>query len=667
VIGAAFVLPVAAVGLSACDAPAPVPSASAKALDVVVPQESIAPPVEIASELAAPAPTNRWYSGLVLGDIPQPVFASPLSFSPRAGGFAWGLPVVQASQNAIISPASDDVTVTIASASGRPLFTAGDSLHVQLQYRADLGTPLADVDLAQGWPAVGLRAATALTLTTSVTWEAVDESLATTVVDGTTYAVAVTSGSVAGPLIDLAQDGSALFFAVPLGADPRAVADALGGVVTGVDVTYSTTDRVTTTSIRYVREEGGPTLVAAGPERTAGLECLGSFMTVRGESTLCQAESLDWEVPAVPVTTALDLSSVSVEQADALVRSLNEDAARMTTLPADTYFGGKGLARLANLLQVADALEETTTAAELSRRLSAAITEWAEPNGCEQRRERCFVYDPHLRGMVGLAPSFGSDEFNDHHFHYGYLLYAAAIAVQHDPELLPAIEPVLTLVAHDFGSPTATATFPQWRNFDPYQGHSWASGYSPFADGNNQESVSEAVNAWAGTAAWADVSGDAALGDAARWMLALESEAATRLWLAPDLSDFPEFQHDLVALEWGGKRDYATWFSPDPAAMLGIELLPLAPAQLPTWSPADATGAARVLAQVATAAPDGTVDGAAQAELFADYLIMYRALASAEDNAAAWQQARDLPVERIDDGNSRTYMLAWIAASGARQ
>ena len=37
--------------------------------------------------------------------------------------------------------------------------------------------------------------------------------------------------------------------------------------------------------------------------------------------------------------------------------------------------------------------------------------------------------------MVGLTPSFGSDEYNDHHFHYGYFLYAAGVLAANDPAL----------------------------------------------------------------------------------------------------------------------------------------------------------------------------------------------------------------------------------------
>jgi endoglucanase Acf2 len=37
-----------------------------------------------------------------------------------------------------------------------------------------------------------------------------------------------------------------------------------------------------------------------------------------------------------------------------------------------------------------------------------------------------------------------------------------------------------------------SSLFPFLRNFDVYQGHSWASGNSEFADGNNMESSESA-------------------------------------------------------------------------------------------------------------------------------------------------------------------------------
>ena len=53
--------------------------------------------------------------------------------------------------------------------------------------------------------------------------------------------------------------------------------------------------------------------------------------------------------------------------------------------------------------------------------------------------------------------------------------------------------------------------YPPFRNFDPYAGHSVASGVQQFADGVNQESSSEAINASYGMILWALASGDDAL------------------------------------------------------------------------------------------------------------------------------------------------------------
>jgi endo-1,3(4)-beta-glucanase len=84
--------------------------------------------------------------------------------------------------------------------------------------------------------------------------------------------------------------------------------------------------------------------------------------------------------------------------------------------------------------------------------------------------------------VVGMTPSFGSEEFNDHHFHYGYFLYAAAVLAANDPALAQRYAPVLNLLAAAIGSSanggkgssSETAHFPDRRTFDAYASHSWA-------------------------------------------------------------------------------------------------------------------------------------------------------------------------------------------------
>ena len=234
---------------------------------------------------------------------------------------------------------------------------------------------------------------------------------------------------------------------------------------------------------------------------------------------------------------------------------------------------------------------------------------------------------------------------NDHHFHYGYMLYAAAVVAKNDPALAKKIAPVVDLIAADIASPQASVNFPQYRNFDPYSGHSWASGTSPFADGNNQESSSEAVNAWNGLALWEQVRGNAGGYDEARWMMSVESDSAKLYWTNTDLSAFPEFTGKIVALNWGGKRDYATWFSPDPGAMLGIQLIPMGP-----YAQYLAGDNARITANLAEAAPTG------YGVEFGEYMVQYLALA---DPAAARSQLGSLPTT-IDNGTTKSYVLAWV-------
>ena len=306
--------------------------------------------------------------------------------------------------------------------------------------------------------------------------------------------------------------------------------------------------------------------------------------------------------------------------------------------PADTYFGGKALYRAAMLLQLAEQLEleapATTMRDEADRRARrSGPSRRAAPNAAAF----CFVYDEQGKGIVGLTPSFGSDEYNDHHFHYGYFLYAAGILTQDDPELAKKLAPVMNLLAADIGSNAGNGAFPDRRVFDAYAGHSWASGTSPFADGNNQESSSEAITAWTGLALWAKASGNADLETEATWMLSSEAQSGLAYWTNFDSAEpvYEGYGHQIVSLNWGGKRDYATWFSPEPAAMLGILVIPMSPAS--TYLGGDPE---RIKANVAEAT-GGKFD-----QKFGDYLLMYSALAGddrAQDRArqprASWTRS----------------------------
>ena len=102
-------------------------------------------------------------------------------------------------------------------------------------------------------------------------------------------------------------------------------------------------------------------------------------------------------------------------------------------------------------------------AAVLRERLVPELRAWTNPAGCSAEAARCFFYDEQNHGLVGLVATFGSDEFNDHHFHYGYFLYAAALVGQDDPSLVPELAPIMTLITADIARPTPSENFPALR------------------------------------------------------------------------------------------------------------------------------------------------------------------------------------------------------------
>jgi endoglucanase Acf2 len=355
--------------------------------------------------------------------------------------------------------------------------------------------------------------------------------------------------------------------------------------------------------------------------------------------------SVTTSAPLTDPSYQLDVSKLSDADKAALVEQIKSDAASIDFSATDTYFGGKYLYRGANLMTLAEQLGVTDVANDLRTKLTAELEMWFDPKRCATQATKCFVYDDQISSVIGQEASFGSDEMNDHHFHYGYLIYAAAVVSANDSALADKIAPVVDLVVADIASAQASSAFPQYRNFDPYAGHSWASGSSPFADGNNQESSSEAVNAWNAVALWAKVRGNADLQSQATWMMSEEANSAKLYWTDTDLSQFPAFTNTMASMNWGGKRDYATWFSADPGAMLGIQLIPMG-----SYSTYLAGDADRIKANLAQGATGG------YGVQFGEYMAQYLALA---DPAAARSQLANLPAQ-IDNATTKSYVMAYV-------
>lgn len=593
-------------------------------------------------------PTNSWLAPAVFAPDDRPVFTGVLSFRPLADGFDLGLPDVTVQQSLVMGahpqhvpialPADDYVLETWDDLSGTFLFTEG-------------GSEVGRLQAAQGWPYLAWTAAAELELALPPSAEPTDDG-ATFEVGGTLYHV-TTDGTLAGSALALAVGQHAVFWAEPDGATPADLDLLVAGAhpLDGTATTYGAGDAGATTTLEY--RGTAATVMAALPHQQAeltsdGESLTGTYTTVLGELALTSGTQVSSTVPVRDVVPALDVTRLGGDERAEVEDLLRADVAALSLDAVDSYFGGKQLQRATQLYVLArdlglDAEQEAARSA-----ITNVLDEWMDPAGCDARDTRCFAFDEMLGGVVGQEPSYGSDEFNDHHFHYGHFLYAVGTLALDDPALVEGYRAVADALAWDFAAPANAAGLPERRAFDDWAGHSWASGTAPFGDGNNQESSSESVNAWAGLLLWARASEQDAMAEQAQWMLSTEIATTLAYWVDPELP--AEFGHPSVGIVWQGKRDFATFFNADPSAVIGIQLIPMTPTH------ATYLAEAPVQALVDHAIPDGPTDHA-----LSDYVVMAQALA---DPAAAESMFRELPAEQIDNGNSAAYMLAFILTAG---
>lgn len=593
-------------------------------------------------------PTNKWYSGAVLQEEPKAIFPMPLAVKPSDKGFSYNLPQVQTTEKTISAPFVPDVTVEIENAQYYRL-TRYDELSFDLTYYDDKDGEVAVLKIAAGSPYIFLTTISEEIIQTNPDFKSSAIKLKTQTKDGKVYGM---SGSWSG-FDD--QDSRAMtvpsretisFFAGSQDNIKQLANVALNRVMK-TDVGYMRTDTGFKTSLHYMTENDEATYVVAMPHQKQGKqsETL-SYDSVYGPLTTKSDKTIEYETKDIAVTARLDLREMDADQKKQLIDQLRRDINATRFAATDTYFGGKELYRAAQLLELAEQLNEKQLANSIRSDLTDQFDMWLSAG--KTCGPKAFCVDEKIGGLVGGAASFGSDEFNDHHFHYGYFIYAAAIVAQYDDTFKDTYGDMINLLVADIANYKTDEEIPLRRSFDTYAGHSWASGASPFDDGNNQESSSEAANAWIGVSLWAQQTGNDYLKEHAEWLLSNEVSTAQIYWLLNENTPATSYEHSVVSLNWGSKRDYATWFSPEPSAILGIQLIPMSPTMLNYLSHVDDLKIKKQVDEVSRANPNGPLS---------DYVKMYAHVAGSRMNADEIASLKD---ELIDGGNSKSYMMAWF-------
>ena len=381
-----------------------------------------------------------------------------------------------------------------------------------------------------------------------------------------------------------------------------------------------------------------------------------SYNSVRGVMKLAQGSAFTTRMKFPGVLPVLpNAGGRTPEQMSALLQpELNKPA----FVTADTYWDGKQLGKLATLIPIAEQYGLTNAADTLRDRLRARLEDWfsATATNGAAKSKALFHYDERVGTLIGYPASYGSDtELNDHHFHYGYFIKAAAEIARHDPAWASDARwgAMVKLLIRDVVSPDhGDAMFPFLRCFDPYAGHSWASGTSHFPDGNNNESSSEAMNAWTGLILWAEATGDRALRDLGVFLFTTEMNAIQEYWFDVRDENHPAaFTASVATMIWGGKGANETWFTPDPQLVHGINWLPMHGGSLYLGHfPAYAEKNYRAL--VAEFKDGDRFDN------WPDIAWMYRALSDPRDAIRLYEAAD--PAKKIEDGNTRANVAHWI-------
>ncbi|MGH8047245.1 MAG: glycosyl hydrolase [Chthoniobacterales bacterium] len=242
----------------------------------------------------------------------------------------------------------------------------------------------------------------------------------------------------------------------------------------------------------------------------------------------------------------------------------------------DTYGSGKALTLAGQYLTLADEMGDATNFARIKTALVTALQNWltytpGEGNGF-------FSRYPDWKALIGSDVGYGSQAFNDLHFHYGYFAHAAALLGKYDKTFLANYGPMLREVVKSFANYDRNdLSQPFLRTFDVWEGHGNAGGLSSGGDGVNQESSSEAMNSWVGVYLLGSMLNDSQMTATGAMGFAMEGCAVNEYWQDLYKTNFPAgYTKAGAGVVWGEHYAYGTYFSADPAWIYAIQMLPSA-------------------------------------------------------------------------------------------
>jgi len=342
-----------------------------------------------------------------------------------------------------------------------------------------------------------------------------------------------------------------------------------------------TTDFTVSTSIK----EGTETNVLMGllPHQWANLDSTSptpseeSYQSIRGELKMLDgnhfkvSHTFKGVLPALPYlanySSGFDPTSLNQK-----IQLIENDALSSYT---DSYNEGQAMNRLIQTARIADQMGDSDALQKIHTTIKERLEDWLSYETGEV--SFLFYYQNNWTALLGYPAGHGQDSnLNDHHFHWGYFIHAAAFVEQFEPGWADDWGAMVNLLIRDAASSDRNdPLFPFLRNFSPYAGHSWANGFATFPQGNDQESTSESMQFATSLIHWGSATANDAIRDLGIYIYTTEQSAVEDYWF--DMYDrvFENYGEMVVSRLWGNDYDFQTFWGGGVAASYGIELYPI--------------------------------------------------------------------------------------------
>lgn len=314
--------------------------------------------------------------------------------------------------------------------------------------------------------------------------------------------------------------------------------------------------------------------LAAGAPQPVGY----SYNSVRGEIKTLGGNSFSVEnrfrgiLPTLPYLANYS-EGFSPSELNSKVEQLENDGLATWT---DSYNEGQVMNRLIQVARIADLTGDTVALIKIRATIKERLEDWLTAEASEVAF--LFYYNSDWSTLIGYPAGHGQDgNINDHHFHWGYFIHAAAFMEQFEPGWADQWGEMVNLLVRDAAAYSRNdEKFPFLRNFSPYAGHCWANGFATFPQGNDQESTSESMQFNSSLIHWGSVTGNDEIRDLGIYLYTTEQTAIEEYWLDIQERNFAASQqYSLVSRVWGNSYDNGTFWTSDIAASYGIEMYPI--------------------------------------------------------------------------------------------